>query len=268
MEESVKLLCPLCYSSRLINHHPGQDYSRTDTIEVQPGSMSNETEFRCSSCDHLFTAANARISTDVDSRFPANYNEEAIQALNPDELYIFNKFLNNTRFYAVNYCMINYGWPLKEAKAYVDDIVERVTFNIKSPLAGSDVTEEEVVSVIKTNGKTEAIKFLKANTSLDLEASKAYIEKLYVKRNIADPKEGCFIATACFGNYNAPEVKILRLYRDNVLKKTMTGRLFIRIYYMVSPRLAYALSHSGNGRRRVKKYFLRPLVNIINRIQH
>ncbi len=48
---------------------------------------------------------------------------------------------------------------------------------------------------------------------------------------------GCYIATAVYGSYDCPEVWVLRRYRDHSLKKSMSGRLFIRIYYAVSPTL-------------------------------
>ena len=54
----------------------------------------------------------------------------------------------------------------------------------------------------------------------------------------SDQKEGCYIATAVYGSYDAPEVLVLRKFRDNVLKKSRGGRLFIKIYYALSPGLA------------------------------
>lgn len=48
---------------------------------------------------------------------------------------------------------------------------------------------------------------------------------------------GCYIATAVYGSYDCPEVWILRRYRDNVLKPSLFGRLFIKTYYAVSPVL-------------------------------
>ena len=56
-------------------------------------------------------------------------------------------------------------------------------------------------------------------------------------------KEGCYIATAVYGDYNAPEVLLLRMFRDGVLKKSKLGRLFIKIYYAISPTLAHKLKN-------------------------
>ncbi|MBR3569423.1 MAG: hypothetical protein IKN96_01275, partial [Oscillibacter sp.] len=46
---------------------------------------------------------------------------------------------------------------------------------------------------------------------------------------------GCYVATAVYGSYDCPEVWTLRRFRDTVLAKTWYGRLFIRLYYAVSP---------------------------------
>lgn len=54
-------------------------------------------------------------------------------------------------------------------------------------------------------------------------------------------KEGCYIVTAVYGSYDAPEVLVLRKFRDNVLKKSRGGRMFIKIYYALSPGLAEKL---------------------------
>lgn len=51
-------------------------------------------------------------------------------------------------------------------------------------------------------------------------------------------KDGCFIATAVYGNYNAHEVIELRAFRDNFLRRYQIGRKFIKIYYRYSPYFA------------------------------
>lgn len=48
---------------------------------------------------------------------------------------------------------------------------------------------------------------------------------------------GCYVATAVYGSYDCPEVWTLRRYRDNALATTWYGRIFIRIYYSISPTL-------------------------------
>jgi hypothetical protein len=50
--------------------------------------------------------------------------------------------------------------------------------------------------------------------------------------------EGCFIATAVYGSYEAPSVTVLRRFRDERLRTNAMGRMFIRVYYSGSPRMA------------------------------
>ncbi len=51
-------------------------------------------------------------------------------------------------------------------------------------------------------------------------------------------KSGCYIATAVYGCHDAPQVAALRDYRDEVLLKYITGRMFVKLYYMISPGIA------------------------------
>lgn len=47
--------------------------------------------------------------------------------------------------------------------------------------------------------------------------------------------DGCYVATCVYGSYDCPQVWTLRRFRDNVLKYYIFGRLFIKIYYAISP---------------------------------
>lgn len=58
-----------------------------------------------------------------------------------------------------------------------------------------------------------------------------------LQNTIRKPNSGCYIATAIYGSYDCPEVWTLRRYRDKVLDDSWYGRLFIRIYYSISPKL-------------------------------
>ncbi len=48
---------------------------------------------------------------------------------------------------------------------------------------------------------------------------------------------GCYIATMVYGTYDAPQVKVLRRYRDEVLLKSLIGTGFVKLYYFISPSL-------------------------------
>jgi TPR repeat protein len=46
---------------------------------------------------------------------------------------------------------------------------------------------------------------------------------------------GCYVATAVYGSYDCPQVRVLRRYRDYTLAESVFGRAFIRVYYCLSP---------------------------------
>jgi len=46
---------------------------------------------------------------------------------------------------------------------------------------------------------------------------------------------GCFIATAAYGYYSAPQVQLLRDFRDRFLVTNAPGRAFVAWYYRYGP---------------------------------
>jgi len=52
---------------------------------------------------------------------------------------------------------------------------------------------------------------------------------------------GCYVATCIYGSYDCPEVWTLRRYRDGGLSNSWFGRLFIGVYYAVSPMIVKLL---------------------------
>ncbi len=75
---------------------------------------------------------------------------------------------------------------------------------------------------------------------LCLKKHGAIFKGITEKTNYTDKTSGggCYIATAVYGNYNAPEVITLRKFRDNVLLENYFGRIFVKVYYCISPRFA------------------------------
>ncbi|MEK6698344.1 MAG: CFI-box-CTERM domain-containing protein [Nitrospirota bacterium] len=60
------------------------------------------------------------------------------------------------------------------------------------------------------------------------------------------PNKGCFIATAAYGYYSAPQVQALREFRDKYLMTNTPGRAFVGWYYTYGPFAAQFINdHPG-----------------------
>jgi subtilisin family serine protease len=73
---------------------------------------------------------------------------------------------------------------------------------------------------------------------------------------------GCFIATAAYGSYLHPKVRLLREFRDRHLLTNRPGRAFVTFYYRHSPKVASLIS--GNETLQlVTRWLLTPMVAAI-----
>ena len=80
------------------------------------------------------------------------------------------------------------------------------------------------------------------------------------------PPSQCFIATATYGSEIAPEVALLRYFRDAQVLRTSAGRSFMQafnaFYYSFSPQVASFISANGIVRSSMK-VILYPLIGIL-----
>ena len=76
--------------------------------------------------------------------------------------------------------------------------------------------------------------------------------------NSSRDSSGCFIATAAYGSYLHPHVKVLRNFRDNVLLRYSAGEIFVDMYYRYSPAVAEFIAKSD-----ILKFIVRTILTPI-----
>jgi len=74
---------------------------------------------------------------------------------------------------------------------------------------------------------------------------------------------GCYVATCVYGSYDCPPVWTLRRFRDDILTKSIWGKLFIKFYYATSPT-AVKLFGKQNW---FHKLFKAPLDKLVKKLQ-
>ena len=77
----------------------------------------------------------------------------------------------------------------------------------------------------------------------------------------------CFIATAAYGSPIADEVMFLRRLRDDRLKQSRIGSLFVQvyewIYYQFSPRVASIMDRNRRFKNFMKIMIVQPIVRFL-----
>ena len=98
-------------------------------------------------------------------------------------------------------------------------------------------------------------------------ASSSNYSSLYTRSqsNRTKKNEGCYIATMAYGNYNHPQVIVLRRYRDQVLSNSIFGRYFIYLYYIISPKLVIIFHNKKSINHWIRMILDKHIRHICNR---
>lgn len=160
------------------------------------------------------------------------------------------------------------GSSLAEAKDIIDsfDTADAVPLSSAQHTGASSQhrapvsTDQQVLDLCRQGNYLQAVKVYKDATGKGLKESKDYVDQLAAAHGIERPKGACFVATVCYGDYDAPEVRVLRRFRDEKLMKTAAGRVFVRLYYSASPFWAARIARSERAKAFVRRWILGPLV--------
>lgn len=87
---------------------------------------------------------------------------------------------------------------------------------------------------IRDDIRSELVKDYDECVALVKETQPEYVPS---EINRTGEAKGCYVATAVYGSYDCPEVWTLRRYRDFVLDENIFGKLFIKAYYFISPKV-------------------------------
>jgi len=85
----------------------------------------------------------------------------------------------------------------------------------------------------------------------------------YSSSSSSSSSGGCYIATMAYGDYDHPQVMILRKFRDETLSNTFFGRSFINLYYATSPHLVKLLKNQ----KHINKIIRNLLDQFVNKVK-
>ena len=159
------------------------------------------------------------------------------------------------------------GYEFKPGEGKLVDVQETKMSTVSQDNAAIpklDDVDKRILEFCQQGAKLQAVKYCKEERGWDLITSKNYVDKFAAQHgigNVPGKAGGCFVATACYGNYDAPEVLVLRKFRDEKLLKSFSGKVFVKIYYSISPSLAALISKSDRLKKSIRKCFLNPIVS-------
>jgi hypothetical protein len=96
-----------------------------------------------------------------------------------------------------------------------------------------------------------------------IPTSSSYSSSSNSTKTSTSSSSGCYIATMAYGDYDHPQVLKLRRFRDEVLDKSYFGKLFIKYYYLISPKLVSRLKGQPSVNATIQK-ILNQIIKLIN----
>lgn len=118
------------------------------------------------------------------------------------------------------------------ASAAINALVKKINdAQVTSIASDTDSLKRDVSSAISTMSKISSL-------DMTTECRNYFNSNNSTLNNInsqLNPSGGCYIATMAYGDYDHPQVMVLRQFRDSYLSNRGWGRKFINFYYANSP---------------------------------
>jgi len=162
--------------------------------------------------------------------------------------------------------------PLPPEYAQFWDLTEKLLVAIEEyyELCEQYILVDKEGHVTKTESEQVAWELNEATETLysvaqDWDERNDELAKRALKQsNSMSSGEGCFIATAAMGTRHDQTVQTLRWFRDKYMKDSSVGRVFIKLYYSISPPIANWIAKSARRRRVVRKFIVFPTARLVS----
>ena len=136
------------------------------------------------------------------------------------------------------------------------DIHARADVERKSPF---EMAEEKQLESLSQYMLENSVPVEQINQKLDAPAKEMNRNTSGAKPN--ETGRQCFIATATYGTPYAPEVILLKEFRDNILCRSFLGRICVRAYEKISPPLSDMISQSRIARKLIRLGIVGPALS-------
>jgi len=194
---------------------------------------------------------------------PSSHNTKLLEQIELSSSKNEQPFYNITRTY----------WTLKALISYIDSfsfvivaskMMEELELTTATYFFPSMGGEGHSHSERQNNTKTDLSNFnVFSNEELDIVFTQMPLYKLPSPKS-NESKGGCFIATATYESPNSKEVLILRQWRDEYLLHSYFGRIFVKIYYVISPSIAKVIK-KYKILKDLSKLVLKPIINYVRK---
>lgn len=130
---------------------------------------------------------------------------------------------------------------------------DKVTEVIREAIPSNNIDKiKRASNTTKVSEYKSLVNFLLSKISYSYKSRIAYINYWETPKTTGGGN-GCYIATMAYGSYEHPQVLELRKFRDEILAKNLVGRIFIKTYYFISPKLVMQLKNRRSINALIRK---------------
>jgi uncharacterized protein YukE len=203
-EKKAKILVDFENLKNLIDEYDGKSETVSNAKQLLASAVPylNNLKSVLGSSDELYLGLSSRIASDAQKKLVSEVNRLQEK--------FSNSYDNATKIAAIILL-----------KQKVNEAYEVIT-----TIGGMDLRQDFRNSYTTNRNSLSNLKTQLANVNTGSSSGSS-----------SSGSSGCYIATMVYGNYDHPQVMVLREFRDEVLSKSKFGKWFIKTYYHYSPKM-------------------------------